>query len=688
MTRRTGLPTLRRILLGDSASTRAASLLATATAGATFMPGLMPRGAREQAALTGIASALQHGLTMNAKARHHVAARVISSWLGRSDDATTVRTVETAIAGANSVAGLALYTCFTRAERPGVRTVGTLGLRLMRIGMASLVVAGADTVDERLGRRHPGVRALAPAAGVVTGGAIAARIIRRLAQEDPVVDARAGLATDPLTGERPRHGGRPERELSSVPATLALGLLISSGLTVLGGVQGALARKVADGTRRALPGSDPYASAVGHAVVTGTLVGALGAAMSHIYHRAEAGGAAIDTAYTTAPTSPSVSGGPSSGVDWRTLGREGVRFVANSLDVETISSIMEVPPESVRSPIRCFAGLESAETVGARVGLVMEDLEALGAFERSVICLTSPTGTGYLNYVALESLEYLTHGDCATVGLQYSLRPSYLSLDRVVMAREQNLALLNAIVWRLRAIPEEHRPRLVAFGESLGAQTLQSCFMHEGAAGLQRTRVDAALFVGTPAASRWAKDWRADPAREDPESLVVEVSDQRAWDSAVADGSVQPRYVLLSHHEDPIVKFTPLMAIRRPEWLPLRGPRPPGVPRTSVWLPYTTLLVGLCDIVNAIDVVPGVFVSRGHDYRADLARMVSNVYRLPASEGQMGRIEADLRRRERLYAQERDRAQRLRGVERRKEPSANGELNELNGHGATTSVDQ
>src|SRR5207244_5300397 len=102
---------------------------------------------------------------------------------------------------------------------------------------------------------------------------------------------------------------------------------------------------------------------------------------------------------------------------------------------------------SVRAPVRAFAGLASAPTVDSRVDRVMQDLERLGAFERSVICIASPTGSGYVNYVAVESLEYLTRGDCATVALQYSLRPSFLSLDRVPVGRDQNRALLHALSW-------------------------------------------------------------------------------------------------------------------------------------------------------------------------------------------------------------------------------------------------
>lgn len=86
--------------------------------------------------------------------------------------------------------------------------------------------------------------------------------------------------------------------------------------------------------------------------------------------------------------------------------------------------------------------------------------------------------------------EYLTRGDCATVALQYSLRPSFLFLDRVAVGREQNRALLHGLERRLRGLPEGHRPRLVGFGESLGALAIQDAFRHEGVSGLHRAGMD------------------------------------------------------------------------------------------------------------------------------------------------------------------------------------------------------
>jgi hypothetical protein len=68
----------------------------------------------------------------------------------------------------------------------------------------------------------------------------------------------------------------------------------------------------------------------------------------------------------------------------------------------------------------------------------------------------------------------------------------------------------------------------------------------------------------------------------------------------------------------------------------------------------------LVDVKNAMEVTPGRFAARGHDYRADLARMVSEAYGLPATDGELLAIEHALRRREAEWAQRRLVAEQLR----------------------------
>ena len=58
-------------------------------------------------------------------------------------------------------------------------------------------------------------------------------------------------------------------------------------------------------------------------------------------------------------------------------------------------------------------------------------MDRTGAFDRSLIMLVSPTGTGYVNYVAVAAATYLTRATSPSSTLQYSKRPSPLSLGKV-----------------------------------------------------------------------------------------------------------------------------------------------------------------------------------------------------------------------------------------------------------------
>ena len=79
--------------------------------------------------------------------------------------------------------------------------------------------------------------------------------------------------------------------------------------------------------------------------------------------------------------------------------------------------------------------------------------------------------------------------------------------DRDVVACENSLInrfgkqfrlLLSAIRRTLYEMAPEDRPRLVIFGESLGAHTSQDPFLHTGTQGLVDGGIDGALWSVTP----------------------------------------------------------------------------------------------------------------------------------------------------------------------------------------------
>jgi len=650
-------------LAGAGTAERVAVLASTTTAGMSFGPGLLPRPGLDQALATGLVAAANHGVVMTSQSACGALARRLVRDDGTPEARARIFAAQAAVSAGVAAAGAAAERLLT--PRPGepVRRAAlrTAGRRGFRIGLAGAALAGVEAVDAAVGGRRPVLRVMAASGGLLAGATAAGWQIHRYHVGEEADPARLGPAADPLTSEPVGGGSAPEPPpLPPVAKSLLLGAAVSAGLHVVALAEGMSARGVAAGIRRAVPGARPVAGLVGHTAALGVTVAGLGAAVEYLNRRAETGGSAIDAAYTTPPDTDSVSGGPASAVAWASLGREGVRFVNLALSRQEIADVTGVPIAHVKGPVRAFAGLASGSTVDVRVDLVMEDLDRLGAFERSVLCVASPTGSGYVNYVAIETLEYLTRGDCATVALQYSLRPSFLSLDRVKMGREQNRALLHALEWRLRALPEDHRPRLVGFGESLGAHTMQDAFLHEGVPGFHRVGMDRALFLGTPAGSQWAEQWRLDPKRTDPDSEVAEVASDAEWLALSADDRARRRYVLLSHHEDPITRFEPTLIVQQPGWLGPAASRPAGISQRAAWYPLTTFVLTLVDVKNAMNVTPGTFFARGHDYRADLARMVSEAYGLPVGDAELLAIEHALRRREAMWAERRLVAEQLR----------------------------
>ena len=650
-------------LAGGDTAERTAALASAATVGASFGPGLLPRPGLDQALATGIVGATEHGLVITSQSACAALARRLVPDDGTPAGRARSFAAQAAVNAGLGLTGVAVERLLAPRHGEPVRRAAlrTAGRRFFRVGLAGVAVAGVEAADAAVGSRRPGLRLLAVGGGLLAGAAIAGWQIYRYHARQEADPAWLAPAIDPLTGEKSAGDDAPQQlPLPPVTRSLLMGGAVSVGLHGVALAEGALARGLAAGMRRAAPGTAPVAGAAGHAAALGVTLAGLAAAMEYLDRRAEAGGSAIDAAYTTPPDTATVSGGPASAVAWPSLSREGVRFVNLALSRQEIADVTGTPVEQVRAPVRAFAGLASGPTVDVRVDLVMEDLARLGAFDRSVLCVASPTGSGYVNYVAAETLEYLTRGDCATVALQYSLRPSFLSLDRVAMGREQNRALLHALEWRLQGLPEGRRPRLVGFGESLGAHTMQDAFLHEGVAGLHRVRMDRALFLGTPAGSKWARQWRLDPGHTDPGGEVAEVASYTEWLALPPDERARRRYVLLSHHEDPITRFEPALVVQEPGWLGPPDGRPPGISHLACWYPLITFVLTLVDVKNAMNITPGTFFARGHDYRADLARMVSEAYGLPVTGTELLAIERALRRREAMWAQRRLVAEQLR----------------------------
>ncbi len=165
--------------------------------------------------------------------------------------------------------------------------------------------------------------------------------------------------------------------------------------------------------------------------------------------------------------------------------------------------------------------------------LTTDALVGAGGFDRSVLLVTIPTGSGWVDPAQVTAIEDWSGGDVATVAMRYSSAPSAAVYAlRPELAADSAHAILVEITSRLRALPRDDRPRLVVHGLSLGAQAGAEALRDPGVAGL----VDAALWQGRPGAatvatasaapSATAAPATADPAGSEPlaRCTVIEVN--------------------------------------------------------------------------------------------------------------------------------------------------------------------
>lgn len=310
------------------------------------------------------------------------------------------------------------------------------------------------------------------------------------------------------------------------------------------------------------------------------------------------------------PRSPLRSGGPGSHVTWESLGSKGRDFVAGATDLADLAS---VNGRAGAEPIRLYTGLDSAADVAERAELAAAELERTDAFEREVLVVIGATGRGWVNPVAAAAIEHLYDGDTALVTMQYSYLPSWVSFlaDRE-RAAEAGRELFERVHERWSHLPPDERATLLVYGESLGSLSMEAAFDDVGEL---RERTDGALFGGPPNVNPlWRELVRA---RDEgtPQHLPV-VDEGRAVRFAATPEDLAapaarwelPRVVYLQHASDPVVWWTPRLALRRPEWL--AEPPGPDVLRQMRWFPLVTFWQLSADLVHATDVPPG----HGHDY--------------------------------------------------------------------------
>ena len=614
---------------------RVAMFAAAASVGSSFEPGLQPRKTIDQAIATGLISAVTLSAVTVTQSGIESVGRGLTR--GRSDNASALARLLFSV-GTNVVVGAAAYG-LARALPPQEAEKSRRGLlRTAAHGTARVATVGA---------------ALSTAIGTIDLLAESAPQTRWVSRIPVALPAGIAISAWKIHRVHTKAAEAHDTTIADVSTRNSVGIAIGVGAGVLALQAGerVIAHGVARGLARIAPAYDVVSNPIGHVVSLAVLGAGMYAGYEYAVRRVENGAAAVEPAYDSPPTSPLVSGGPGSPVSFESLSREGRRFVNMTLTQDEISTVMGEP--AVADPIRLFVGLDSASLMEDRVDLLLDEMVRTKAFERKVVCFVSPTGSGYINYVMAESLEYLTRGDCAIVTMQYSLLPSSMSLTRTSLAVDQNRSIMHAISGYMRGMDPAKRPRLVAFGESLGALTMQDIWAHRSVEAMERDFIHSSLYVGTPSATQFAHHWRISPEKIDPQGKLIELDNFGDFLDLPADRQQVIRHVLVSHYDDPIPKFGTNLLMRRPWWLGPADLRPPRVPRSAEWAPWTTFVLPAIDLLNAMEVVPGTFGRRGHDYREDIPRFVSQAYDLPITADQLLRMERALRERELVWAQKR-----------------------------------
>ncbi|GLW28620.1 alpha/beta hydrolase [Actinoplanes regularis] len=336
-----------------------------------------------------------------------------------------------------------------------------------------------------------------------------------------------------------------------------------------------------------------------------------GLLVAHLFAVADRSAAVINSGTGNGvhvPGSALRSGGPQSLVPWDTLGRQGRSFVDGAPSRAELTTFAGRP---ALEPIRLYAGLASAETLQGRAELVVREMDRTGAFQRKVVALFTPTGTGWVDNKVPQSLEYMYAGDTALVSMQYSYLPSSIAFignrSEVVDAAS---ALITAVQGRWRALPADQRPKLLLFGESLGTYGIEATF---GSAEALVAGADGVLMEGptfaNPIHQRLTRERAAGTPVWDPvyPGLPVEFADTAA---ELRDRpGPRPKVVYLQNSSDPVVWWSWSMLWKRPAWL--RGERGPDVTPSMHWFPWVTFWQTTCDLVFANTTPTG----HGHVYK-------------------------------------------------------------------------
>ena len=309
------------------------------------------------------------------------------------------------------------------------------------------------------------------------------------------------------------------------------------------------------------------------------------------------------------PSDEQLTGSAASLVNWDSIGRQGKIFLASG---PTQSEIAEFSQGDAERPIRVYVGVRTRSTMKERAELALEELKRVGGFEKSILIIATPTGTGWIDPSAADTIEYLHGGDTAMVSTQYSYLPSWISiLVDPQRSIDSARALFDEVYGYWKTLPKDSRPRLYLQGLSLGS------LGSEDSAELLTIFEDpihGALWSGPPFPSH---NWNSAVRNRNAESpaWLPTFRDGRLLRFTAQENSLEPdkpwgplRNVYIQYSSDPMVWFSPELAWSRPAWL--TNPPGPDVSPHLRWYPIITFLQIGFDLPMATTVPIG----HGHNY--------------------------------------------------------------------------
>lgn len=310
------------------------------------------------------------------------------------------------------------------------------------------------------------------------------------------------------------------------------------------------------------------------------------------------------------PQDPLKSGSAASLVKWDELGRMGRSYVSSGPDAQQISSFTGRPAQN---PLRVYVGLRSAETAKERAKLALAEMIRVGAFDRSLLLVTIPTGTGWVDEMGIDPVEYLHDGDIASVAVQYSYLASWLSLlVEPGYGSETATALFDEVYDYWTKLPKEKRPKLYLYGLSLGAMNSQ---LSSELFQVLGDPYQGALWSGPPFTSRLWRSITNNRNEGTPEWLPEFRDGSYARFTNQNNALKLPnshwgpmRIVYLQYASDPIVFFDPKDFYREPDWM--KAPRGPDVSPQLQWYPVVSMLQLAIDLMLATTTPIG----HGHVY--------------------------------------------------------------------------